>query len=126
MWCLTPVFHLCISFGCGRSCYRHSAVQYRFRGILCHPVHTAEGQNGGFPESPALYLPLRASHLFCRAWRLLWLPHWETPPNMVMVHLASGYGDIPVAAYGVVKRIDQFPLNVSMGPVPGLYAAGGI
>ena len=35
--------------------------------------------------------------------------------NMVMVHLASGYGDIPVAAYGIVKRIDQFPLNVSMG-----------
>src|SRR5699024_6404045 len=33
--------------------------------------------------------------------------------NMVMVHLASGYGDIPVAAYGIVKRIDQFPLNVS-------------
>ena len=37
--------------------------------------------------------------------------------NMVMVHLASSYGDIPVAAYGVVKRIDQFPLNVSMGCV---------
>ena len=27
--------------------------------------------------------------------------------NMVMVHLASGYGDIPVAAYGVVKRIHE-------------------
>lgn len=46
--------------------------------------------------------------------------------NMVMIHLASGYGDIPVAAYGIVKRIDQFPLNVSHGPLPGLYAAGGI
>ena len=51
--------------------------------------------------------------------------------NMVMVHLASSYGDIPVAAYGVVKRIDQFPLNVSMGLCQGImplvgynYAAG--
>ena len=51
--------------------------------------------------------------------------------NMVMVHLASGYGDIPVVAYGVVKRIDQFPLNVSMGLCQGImplvgynYAAG--
>lgn len=33
---------------------------------------------------------------------------------MMMVHLASAYGDIPVAAYGVVKRIDQVPLNVSI------------
>ena len=51
--------------------------------------------------------------------------------NMTMVHLASAYGDIPVAAYGVVKRIDQFPLNVSMGLCQGFmplvgysYAAG--
>lgn len=35
--------------------------------------------------------------------------------NMVIFKLSSGYGDIPVAAYGIVKRIDQFPLNVSMG-----------
>lgn len=35
--------------------------------------------------------------------------------NMVIVKLASAYGDIPVAAYGVVKKIDQFPLNVSWG-----------
>lgn len=35
--------------------------------------------------------------------------------NMVMVRLAAGYGDIPVAAYGIVKRIDQVPLNLSMG-----------
>lgn len=39
--------------------------------------------------------------------------------NMVMVRLASTYGDIPVAAYGIVKRIDQFPLNVSMGLCQG-------
>ncbi|MFR6330591.1 MAG: MATE family efflux transporter [Eisenbergiella sp.] len=51
--------------------------------------------------------------------------------NMVMVSLASGYGDIPVAAYGIVKRIDQFPLNVAMGLCQGFmplvgynYAAG--
>ena len=45
--------------------------------------------------------------------------------NMVMVHLASRYGDIPVAAYGVVKRIDQFPLNVSMGLCHGFMPLVG-
>ena len=45
--------------------------------------------------------------------------------NMVMVHLASRYGDIPVAAYGVVKRIDQFPLNVSMGLCQGFMPLVG-
>ena len=45
--------------------------------------------------------------------------------NMVMVHRASGYGDIPVAAYGVVKRIDQFPLNVSMGLCQGFMPLVG-
>lgn len=45
--------------------------------------------------------------------------------NMVMVHLASGYGDIPVAAYGVMKRIDQFPLNVSMGLCQGFMPLVG-
>ena len=45
--------------------------------------------------------------------------------NMVMVHLASSYGDIPVAAYGIVKRIDQFPLNVSMGPCQGFMPLVG-
>lgn len=45
--------------------------------------------------------------------------------NMVMVHLASSYGDIPVAAYGVVKRIDQFPLNVSMGLCQGFMPLVG-
>ncbi len=51
--------------------------------------------------------------------------------NMVIVRLSSDYGDIPVAAYGIVKRIDQFPLNVSMGLCQGFmplvgynYAAG--
>ena len=45
--------------------------------------------------------------------------------NMVMIHLASGYGDIPVAAYGIVKRIDQFPLNVSMGLCQGFMPLVG-
>ena len=45
--------------------------------------------------------------------------------NMVMVHLASGYGDISVAAYGIVKRIDQFPLNVSMGLCQGFMPLVG-
>ncbi len=45
--------------------------------------------------------------------------------NMVMVRLASGYGDIPVAAYGIVKRIDQFPLNVSMGLCQGFMPLVG-
>ena len=45
--------------------------------------------------------------------------------NMVMVRLSSGYGDIPVAAYGVVKRIDQFPLNVSMGLCQGFMPLVG-
>ena len=45
--------------------------------------------------------------------------------NMVMVRLASAYGDIPVAAYGIVKRIDQFPLNVSMGLCQGFMLLVG-
>ena len=45
--------------------------------------------------------------------------------NMVMVHLAAAYGDVPVAAYGVVKRIDQFPLNVAMGLCQGFMPLVG-
>ena len=45
--------------------------------------------------------------------------------NMTMVKLASAYGDIPVAAYGIVKRIDQFPLNVSMGLCQGFMPLVG-
>ncbi len=45
--------------------------------------------------------------------------------NMVIFSLASGYGDIPVAAYGVVKRIDQFPLSVSMGLCQGFMPLVG-
>ena len=45
--------------------------------------------------------------------------------NMVMVRLAAGYGDIPVAAYGIVKRIDLFPLNISMGICQGFMPLVG-
>ena len=45
--------------------------------------------------------------------------------NMTMVHLASSYGDVPVAAYGIVKRIDQLPLNVSMGLCQGFMPLVG-
>ena len=45
--------------------------------------------------------------------------------NMVMIHLAAGFGDIPVAAYGVVKRIDYLPLNVSMGLCQGIMPLVG-
>ena len=45
--------------------------------------------------------------------------------NIVIVKLASGYGDIPVAAYGVVKKIDQLPLNVSMGLCQGFMPLVG-
>lgn len=41
------------------------------------------------------------------------------------VRLASGYGDIPVAAYGIVKRLDQFPLNVCMGLCQGFMPLVG-
>ena len=45
--------------------------------------------------------------------------------NMTMVHLAARYGDVPVAAYGIVKRIDQLPLNVSMGLCQGFMPLVG-
>ena len=51
--------------------------------------------------------------------------------TMVMMNLASAYGTVAEAAYGIVKRIDQFPLNVSMGLCQGFmpligynYASG--
>ena len=51
--------------------------------------------------------------------------------NMVIVALASDYGDTAVAAYGIVKRLDQFPLGISLGLSQGVmpliaynYASG--
>lgn len=40
--------------------------------------------------------------------------------NMTMVKLASGYGDIPVAAYGIVKKIDMFPWGSAWDSVRAL------
>lgn len=45
--------------------------------------------------------------------------------NMTMVRLASGYGDIAVAAYGIVKKIDMFPLGISMGLCQGFMPLVG-
>lgn len=40
--------------------------------------------------------------------------------NMVINKLASGYGDIPVAALGIVKKIEMLPMNVGMGLCQGM------
>lgn len=39
--------------------------------------------------------------------------------NMLIVKLAARYGDIPVAAFGIVKKIDMLPINISMGLCQG-------
>lgn len=48
-----------------------------------------------------------------------------TLANMTIVKLASGYGDIAVAAYGIVKKIDMFPLGISMGLCQGFMPLVG-
>lgn len=48
-----------------------------------------------------------------------------TLSNMTIVKLASGYGDIPIAAYGIVKKIDMFPLGISMGLCQGFMPLVG-
>lgn len=40
--------------------------------------------------------------------------------NMTANYLASGYGDIPVAAMGLVKKINMLPMNVGMGLCQGM------
>ena len=40
--------------------------------------------------------------------------------NMTANNLASGYGDIPVAAIGLVKKINMLPMNVGMGLCQGM------
>ena len=40
--------------------------------------------------------------------------------GMVVNGLASGYGDIPVAAMGIVKKIEMLPMNVGMGLCQGM------
>lgn len=51
--------------------------------------------------------------------------------NMFLNQLSSGYGDVELAALGVVKKIDMLPLNVGMGLCQGMlplvaynYASG--
>ncbi len=39
--------------------------------------------------------------------------------NFLIVRLSSQYGDIPVAAFGIVKKIDMLPINISMGICQG-------
>jgi len=40
--------------------------------------------------------------------------------NVVLNRLAAGYGDIQVAAIGIVKKIDMLPLNVGSGLCQGM------
>lgn len=40
--------------------------------------------------------------------------------NITVNNLTSGYGDIPVAAMGIVKKIDMLPMNVGMGLCQGM------
>ncbi len=51
--------------------------------------------------------------------------------NTCINALAAGYGDIPVAAFGIVKKIDMLPMNIGMGLCQGMmplvaynYASG--
>lgn len=51
--------------------------------------------------------------------------------NIVINKLASGYGDVPVAAIGIAKKIDMLPMNVGFGLCQGMmplvaynYASG--
>lgn len=51
--------------------------------------------------------------------------------NMMINKLVSGYGEIPLAAVGIVKKIDMLPMNVGMGLCQGMvpliaynYASG--
>ena len=50
---------------------------------------------------------------------------------MTINKLVSGYGEVPLAAVGIVKKIDMLPMNVGMGLCQGMvplvaynYASG--
>ena len=43
---------------------------------------------------------------------------------MVINKLASGYGDIAVAALGIVKKIEMLPMNAGMGLCQGMLPLG--
>ena len=40
--------------------------------------------------------------------------------NLLVNKMTAAYGDIPVAAMGIVKKIDMLPMNVSMGLCQGM------
>jgi len=45
--------------------------------------------------------------------------------NMTLTKLAAGYGDLPVAACGIVKKVDMMPINVCMGLCQGFMPLVG-
>ena len=54
-----------------------------------------------------------------------------TAANTLSFHMLSGYGDVPVAAFGVTKKLDMVPMNLCMGISNGIlpliaynYASG--
>ena len=40
--------------------------------------------------------------------------------DLVVIRLSANYSDVAVAAYGIVKKLDQFPLKVSLGLCQGV------
>ncbi|MBE6913794.1 MAG: MATE family efflux transporter [Ruminococcaceae bacterium] len=40
--------------------------------------------------------------------------------HIIRYNLTSGYGDIELAAYGIVQKVDMLPLNISMGLCQGM------
>ena len=40
--------------------------------------------------------------------------------NLVIVRLSANYSDVAIAAYGIVKKLDQFPLKASLGLCQGI------
>ncbi|MGM9999488.1 MAG: MATE family efflux transporter [Candidatus Bruticola sp.] len=39
--------------------------------------------------------------------------------NFMIVRLSAQYGDVPIAAFGIVKKIEMLPINISMGVCQG-------
>ncbi|MGM9992989.1 MAG: MATE family efflux transporter [Candidatus Bruticola sp.] len=39
--------------------------------------------------------------------------------NFMIVRLSAQYGDVPIAAFGIVKKIEMLPINISMGICQG-------
>ena len=45
--------------------------------------------------------------------------------NMILIKLTSGYGDVPLAANGIVKKIDMVPLQICHGLCQGVMPLVG-